>query len=165
MWDVIDRARSARRDFDRRPPEWVYSLHTQESERTHRRNVVPQVLRTGIAPLLGSETRIHSGIGRQHRRHIDGIGGRAIGRGRRAMYVPTMAVHACNIRTTVTSGTGERPREMSTRPSLTITITATKLSRTFVQARSLSRSIGPVNRRSSIGSGNSSHRLLIPGFR
>ena len=30
---------------------------------------------------------------------------------RRAIYVPPMAVDACNIRTTVTSGTGDRPRK------------------------------------------------------
>jgi hypothetical protein len=43
---------------------------------------------------------------------------------------------------------------MSTRPSPIITTTATRLTRTFVQARSLSRSIGPVNCRSSTRSGN-----------
>ena len=59
---------------------------------------------------LVAETRIHSGMGRQHRRHIDGIGGidgRAIVCGRRAIYVPPMALYACNIRTTVTGRTGE----------------------------------------------------------
>ena len=43
---------------------------------------------------------------------------------------------------------------MSTWPWLTITTTATKLTRTSRQARSLSRSTGPVNRRSSTRSGN-----------
>jgi hypothetical protein len=59
-------------------------------------------------------TRIHTGIGRHHRRQIDGIGGidgRAFGRGRRAIYLPPIALHAYNIRTTVITGTGDRSPE------------------------------------------------------
>ena len=81
-----------------------------KSKGTHRREVMPRGIRTGITPVLGSQAHVHTRIGRLHRRDIDGIDGSPTRCGRNAIYVPPMVARVGTIAHLRTFAPNDRSR-------------------------------------------------------